>query len=307
MRLLLAFASLILSTNLAPALTQPEIAAALSVIAKNSQEFRECLRTADGKLEQTTEVKDINGDGVEEIILVETSEIGSTNCFGRAGQISTLLMSDGAGKWRTAIGDNVAASFNFLKRSDSSWPDVEIGGAGFCHPVWRMQESKRAYEPWKVCEDGRLVMASGSRPTLTLQPASIGMQAPVEIYKGKLDGPPYDHNGSIVIIDAEKGLIVYDKPKRSIAGTVAPGTVLFRGKPWNSGDPDAVIRGTAYVFKKGCPAAGYEVRGLYHHDFQIAQLTFEGAAPVRSKASCDIVGHSSTSGNAKLRFDIAIE
>lgn len=297
---------LLLSSTAAFSLTQPEIKAAVATVAKSSQEYSECLRIGGGKLEQATESKDINGDGIDEIILTETGTTGASICFGMVGQQMSLLVSDGAGGWRTAL-SVPAAGLDFLKRADNAWPDVEIGGPGFCFPIWRMQEGAGSYDIWKRCENGRLVEVKPSGPATGIHPASIGTQVPVEINKAKLDGPPYDHNGSIVIVDAAKGLIVYDRPKKSIAAAIKPGTVLFRGQPWKDGDTDIVIKGTAYVFKKGCQAAAYEARGTYHPTYGISKLTLEGAAPMRSKSSCDIVGHTATGPNSKLVFDIAIE
>lgn len=307
MRIAFVAAALALSASNAFSLTPPETNAVLATVAKSSKVFHDCLRQQGDKVQQTIDAKDINGDGIEEVVVTETADQAATACFGRTGQVATLLASDGAGGWKTLI-DVHAHSFQFIKRTDSPWPDVEIGGPGFCFPIWRMQESKRQYDIWRTCENGKLVDAKPTTATQVASTSTIGTQVPVEIYKGPpLSGPPYDHNGSIVLVDAEKGLIVYDKPKKSIAGTIKPGTVLFRGAPWKDGDPDTVIKGTAYVFKKDCPAAAYDVRGLYHHAFGISQFTLEGGAPVRSKTSCDIVGHSTTNGNSKLKFDIAIE
>lgn len=299
-------AAAFLSATGALSLTQPEIKAAVTTVAKSSREYSECLRIGGGKLEQTTEVKDINGDGIDEIILIETGTAGASICFGMVGQQISLFVSDGAGGWRTAL-SVPAGGLSFITRADKAWPDIEVGGPGFCFPIWRMQEGTGSYDIWKRCENGRLVEVKLSGPATGTQPASIGTQVPVEINKAKLDGPPYDHNGSIVIVDAAKGLIVYDRPKKSIAATVKPGTVLFRGQPWKDGDTDIVIKGTAYVFKKGCQAAAYEARGTYHSMFGISKLTLEGAAPMRSKTSCDIIGHTSVGPNSKLVFDIAIE
>lgn len=303
---LLIAAAISFSSTAALSLTPSEIRAAAATVAKSSQEYRECLRTGGGKLEQTIEVKDLNGDGSAEIILTETGTAGASLCFGMVGQQMSLLISDGTGGWRTAL-SVPAAGLKFIKRADNAWPDIEIGGPGFCFPIWRMQEGTGRYDIWKRCEDGRLVDVRSSGPVTGAQSVSIGTQVPVEINGAKLEGPPYDHNGSIVIIDAAKGLIVYDRPKKSIAGTVKPQTILFRGQPWKEGDTDIVIKGTAYAFKKGCRAASYEVKGTYHPMFGISKLTLEGAAPMRSRTSCDIVGHSSVGSNSRLVFDIAIE
>lgn len=110
---------------------------------------------------------------------------------------------------------------------------------------------------------------------------------------------PFDHNGSVVILYPQQGLIVYDQPKASLKGTVKKGDVLFRGKI-NTDTGEMV--GNAYVFKKGCPALPYLVsggpfRGGGDHP------VLRGAAPVRDPNSCGTIGTSNSSGNATLKFE----
>lgn len=117
-------------------------------------------------------------------------------------------------------------------------------------------------------------------------------------------GMPYMHNGSIMRVYPEHGLIVYDRPRSGLSAR--RGTMLFKGQPWSTGIVEStVIRGHAVTFRKGCEAAGYEVRGMYHHTYTVFEFTLEGPAPVRRKGSCDIIGYDINSGNAKLKFDAA--
>ena len=303
----------LLAATPAFALTQAEIDAAIATL--NTPEARLCPESNGSKLELPYEIKDINGDAVDEII-VEHYASGAAGCFGHAGSDISLLISDGKGGWTDAFGFP-GSDLAFHPRTDSAWPDIEILGPGFCFPVWRYHEG--SYGIWRTCEDGKLVYAEGLRDNAVpsgvekAKPASrsgsngIGTLSPVEVIDiASLDGIPYDHNGSIVIVDGAKGIIAYERPKRSIAGTVKRGTVLFRGEPWTMDDPDgALIEGVAHTFKKGCDATEYEVRGRYHVMYGMSQFTLEGAAPTRSKTSCQITGHSMVSGNAKLVFDIA--
>lgn len=70
----------------------------------------------------------------------------------------------------------------------------------------------------------------------------------------------YLHNGSVVVDYPERGLIVYDRPRKGIY--VKPGTVLFKGRPWGMANiGDTVLRGQAFVFRKGCKPAGDGVSG----------------------------------------------
>lgn len=111
----------------------------------------------------------------------------------------------------------------------------------------------------------------------------------------------YDHNGSAVRVDPRSGIISYDYPKRSIAGTVRPGTVLFQANaPWNPDDDNAVVSGMAYVFKKGCAPAPYVVQG-HHQGWHT--LVLMGAAPVREKHGCRIVDYR-MNGNSVLKFAV---
>ncbi|WP_062114891.1 hypothetical protein [Aureimonas sp. AU40] len=148
-------------------------------------------------------------------------------------------------------------------------------------------------------EFDRAIMAylNGSAETST---ASATPSAAAEVMSLRsLDGLPFDHNGSEMIVDAAKGVIVYAKPKASIVGTVEPGTVLFRGEPWSLDPRSSPIRGKAYVFRKGCAPAPYEVRGTYRGE----GFVLTGIAPVRAKESCAVTGASTSSGNARLAFE----
>ena len=107
-------------------------------------------------------------------------------------------------------------------------------------------------------------------------------------------GESMGHNGSAMFYHQKQHIIVYSEPKPSIAGTVAPETVLFRG--WAV--PNEWLSGVAYTFKKGCDPAPYLVSGYDNGSFQ---LTLRGKAPVRE--GCKVIGFSSKSSNASLDFE----
>jgi hypothetical protein len=88
-------------------------------------------------------------------------------------------------------------------------------------------------------------------------------------------------------------IIVYSEPKPSIAGTVKPETVLFRG--WVV--PNEWLSGVAYTFKKGCDPAPYLVTGQDNGSFE---LTLRGKAPVRE--GCKVIGYSDKGSNSTLVF-----
>lgn len=111
-------------------------------------------------------------------------------------------------------------------------------------------------------------------------------------------GRPWRHNGSIVMADPGTGVIAYLEPKASLRPSVEVGTVLFRG----SLHPDRPVRGTAYAYKAGCPAAPYPVTGAYSGP---DTLTLRGAGPVRQ--GCEVVGYSDRSPHAVLRFTYLLD
>lgn len=128
----------------------------------------------------------------------------------------------------------------------------------------------------------------------------------------KMDGAPdivdlvtidqrviFDHSGSEVAIDHDRGLIVYITPKPSLHGVVRPGQVLFRGSvPANGG----TAKGTAFVFRKGCRPAGYSVEGSFSPDADRPTLFLTGHAPRRAKSGCNIVANDHDGPNSRLEF-----
>ncbi len=82
-----------------------------------------------GQIEQ---VADLNGDGQPEALITE----GSTVCFGMTGSGYSLVSRNGAGQWKLI--DQGTGIIRFLEtRGAGNWPDMEVGGPGFCFPVLR--------------------------------------------------------------------------------------------------------------------------------------------------------------------------
>lgn len=109
------------------------------------------------------------------------------------------------------------------------------------------------------------------------------------------DATTWSHNGSIMLLSVKSGIIVYEEPKASIAGTVKKGTPLFEGR-----FEDKRVSGTAYVFKRGCEPAPYPVVGrLENNPRGFGQrLVLSGPAPKRDRSTCEIIG----TGNAHSRL-----
>lgn len=308
--------------------SEAEVDAAMASVDKSY--VRVCADRAGGTFAQVADQRDLNRDGVNELIVYTWVE-GASGCLGSVGQEVDLLISDGSGGWSRNLGYDTHG-LNFFDRPDSDWPDIELSGPGFCFPIWRYHAGE--YGIWKTCENGNLVFAEGIREgavpagiatirtgnpeprnaTYTYisqsgQPSTTGVRSePVTVVDmtGLEGGIPYLHNGSVMRVYPEHGLIVYEKPREGIAHLVQRGTILFEGRRWDRDQiEDTILRGRAFVFRKGCEAAGYDVRGIYHHTYGMAEFTLEGPAPVRRQNSCDIVGHDMHSASAKLRFETA--
>jgi len=78
------------------------------------------------------EVRDLDGDGRPEAVVSE----GGSFCYGFTGTGFQLLSRQADGSWRRITGD--IGMPEFLKtRGVGGWPDISIGGPGFCFPVQR--------------------------------------------------------------------------------------------------------------------------------------------------------------------------
>lgn len=98
--------------------------------------------------------RDVNGDSRLEAVVVD----GSTFCYGFAGAGYALLTRDAAGKW-TMI-DGGQGMVDFLKtKGVGGWPDIQIGGPGFCFPVMRW--NGKAYNLHRYEYEGKRCKPTG--------------------------------------------------------------------------------------------------------------------------------------------------
>ncbi|HPR05252.1 MAG TPA: hypothetical protein PLI17_01310 [Denitromonas sp.] len=78
------------------------------------------------------QVLDLNGDGRPEAVITE----GGTYCYGMTGSGFWIVSQQAGGGWQ-----KITASVGLPGFLDSKgvggWPDIEIGGPGFCFPVQR--------------------------------------------------------------------------------------------------------------------------------------------------------------------------
>jgi hypothetical protein len=77
-------------------------------------------------------VRDLNGDGRPEVVVVEDG----TFCYGHTGMGYKLLSQQAGGKWRVMSGGAGIPEFLETKGA-GGWPDILVGGPGFCFPVER--------------------------------------------------------------------------------------------------------------------------------------------------------------------------
>ena len=80
---------------------------------------------------EPADIRDLNGDGRQEIIITETG----TFCYGNTGQ-GFYVMEQAGGGWRTLFQSQGIPEFLPTKGA-GGWPDIVLGGPGFCFPVVR--------------------------------------------------------------------------------------------------------------------------------------------------------------------------
>ena len=97
-------------------------------------------------------VRDLNGDGRPEAVIVE----GGTYCYGLAGQGFQLVSKQPDGGWALITGDTGFPNFLSTLGAEG-WPDIEIGGPGFCFPVKRW--NGREYVPDRMQYEGKACKA----------------------------------------------------------------------------------------------------------------------------------------------------
>ncbi|MCA1858151.1 hypothetical protein LE190_19770 [Massilia oculi] len=103
---------------------------------------------------EIAEVRDLNGDGRPEALITESSSA----CYGHAGAGYALVSRQADGSWKKIAGGTGMASF-LSTRGKDGWPDIEVGGPGFCFPVERWNGKayvlqRHQYEG-KACRPGR--------------------------------------------------------------------------------------------------------------------------------------------------------
>jgi hypothetical protein len=86
---------------------------------------------------QLSEVRDINGDGLSDAVIIENG----TECHGMTGQGFSLVSKQAGGQWKLLWQGSGIPVF-LPGKAAGGWPDLQIGGPGFCFPVYRWSGQK---------------------------------------------------------------------------------------------------------------------------------------------------------------------
>jgi hypothetical protein len=153
MKLIIAVSSLVLSQAALAAASLPaadETAAFKAAgFKQHGKAWKSCSDASPsyvaGVIEQ---VKDLNGDGQPEAIITESSSA----CYGDTGVGYALVSKQADGRWKL-ITHGVGILTVLPIKGQDGWPDIEIGGPGFCFPTERWNGS--AYKQYRFQYDGK--------------------------------------------------------------------------------------------------------------------------------------------------------
>jgi hypothetical protein len=76
--------------------------------------------------------RDLNGDGRPEAVVIE----GGAICYGMTGMHFWLLSKQAAGGWKLMAEQTAMPDF-LSPKGVGGWPDIQLGGPGFCFPILR--------------------------------------------------------------------------------------------------------------------------------------------------------------------------
>jgi hypothetical protein len=98
----------------------------------HGDQYIRCEDTAASAMPGSIEVADLNGDGLPEAWVKESS----TFCYGNTAEAFVLVTKDAKGAWAVLL-DQVGVPVEYEDRH-LGWPDIEVGGPGFDKfPVYR--------------------------------------------------------------------------------------------------------------------------------------------------------------------------
>lgn len=104
-----------------------------------------------GQIEQ---VADLNGDGLADVVISE----GGTYCYGHTGSGFWLLAGQADRRWKLMTRSTGIPQF-LQTQGAQGWPDISVGGPGFCFAVERWNGSAYQLQRWeyegKACKPPR--------------------------------------------------------------------------------------------------------------------------------------------------------
>ncbi len=100
------------------------------------------------------QVRDLNGDGRPEALVVEDGLF----CNGSSGMRFSLVSKQANGQWRELFASSGMAEI-LPTKGTGGWPDISVGGPGFCFPVVRWNGT--AYANHRLEYEGKPCRAPG--------------------------------------------------------------------------------------------------------------------------------------------------
>jgi hypothetical protein len=97
---------------------------------------------------EPSDIRDLNGDGRSEIVVTESGSF----CYGHTGQ-GFYIMERAENGWRTLFQSQGIPEFLPTKGA-GGWPDIVLGGPGFCFPVVRFNGKTYAVHRQKEEQPG---------------------------------------------------------------------------------------------------------------------------------------------------------
>lgn len=143
---------------------QADIDAAVQIVTTREKEsgIEECVISSGTTVAYSTTQRDIDADGVNEVLVSSSpAKLGNgvTGCYGMTGQ-NVFLLSRSGGTWAMLIAADNTQELIFHPRETGGLPDVEMTGPGFCFPIHRYDRGE--YRSWKVCDGNRQLFADAA-------------------------------------------------------------------------------------------------------------------------------------------------
>ena len=88
--------------------------------------------------------RDINGDGRPDAVVTE----GGAICYGMTGTHFWLLSKQASGAWKVMHHDTAMPDF-LTTKGVGGWPDIQLGGPGFCFSVVRWNGEAYAHRSYQ--------------------------------------------------------------------------------------------------------------------------------------------------------------